>query len=144
MTVLMGEYEHTLDNKGRLIIPAKFREQLGGKFILTRGLDGCLFGYQVKEWALLERKLRALPFTKRDARAFVRFLYSAATECELDHQGRINIPQVLCHYAGLTKKCMIIGASDRLEIWSSEHWQAYSQETAENFDEIAEKLDIDF
>lgn len=140
----MGEYRHTLDSKGRLIIPAKFREQLGAKFVVTRGLDGCLFGYSLDEWALLEQKLRKLPLTKRDARAFVRFLYSAATECELDKQGRINLPQTLCRYASLTKKCMIIGVSNRLEIWSEERWQAYSQDAADNFDEIAEELNIDF
>lgn len=140
----MGEYRHTLDSKGRLIIPAKFREQLGAKFVVTRGLDGCLFGYSSSEWSLLEQKLRKLPLTKRDARAFVRFLYSAATECELDKQGRINLPQTLCRYAALTKKCMIIGVSNRLEIWSEERWQAYSQDAADNFDEIAEELNIDF
>ena len=97
--MLMGEFTHTIDSKGRLIIPAKFREQLGAHFIVTRGLDGCLFGYPLNEWAILEQKLKALPLTKRDARAFVRFLYSAATDCEIDKQGRINIPITLRTHA---------------------------------------------
>ena len=116
----MGEFTHTIDSKGRLIIPAKFREQLGAHFIVTRGLDGCLFGYPLNEWAILEQKLKALPLTKRDARAFVRFLYSAATDCEIDKQGRINIPITLRTHASLEKKCVIVGVSNRLEIWSAE------------------------
>lgn len=142
--VLMGEFQHTLDSKGRLIIPAKLRDQLGDKLIVTRGLDGCLFGYPLGEWEKLEVKLNSLPLTKRDARAFVRFMYSAATECAFDHQGRINIPRVLCHYAQLTKRCTIIGVAKRLEIWDEARWSGYSQKTADDFDEIAEKLQIDF
>lgn len=138
--MLMGEFTHTIDSKGRLIIPAKFREQLGAHFIVTRGLDGCLFN----EWAILEQKLKALPLTKRDARAFVRFLYSAATDCEIDKQGRINIPITLRAHASLEKKCVIVGVSNRLEIWSAERWNEFTSETADNFDEIAEDLNIDF
>ncbi len=140
----MGEYQHTLDTKQRLIIPAKFRDQLGSQFVVTRGLDGCLFGYPMSEWQLLEQKLKALPLTKRDARAFVRFLYSAATVCTLDKQGRINIPDPLVKYADLSKKCMVVGVSNRLEIWDSDRWDAYNADTADNFDEIAEDLNIDF
>ena len=140
----MGEYQHTLDTKQRLIIPAKFRDQLGSQFVVTRGLDGCLFGYPMSEWQLLEQKLKALPLTKRDARAFVRFLYSAATVCTLDKQGRINIPDPLVKYADLSKKCMVVGVSNRLEIWDSDRWNAYNADTADNFDEIAEDLNIDF
>ena len=99
--MLMGEYNHVIDSKGRLIIPAKFRGQLGTTFVITRGLDGCLFGYPQTEWQVLEEKLKTLPLTKRDARAFVRFLYSAATECELDKQGRVNVPTVLRQHAAL-------------------------------------------
>jgi MraZ protein len=142
--LLMGEYQHTLDTKQRLIIPAKFRDQLGSQFVVTRGLDGCLFGYPMSEWQLLEQKLKALPLTKRDARAFVRFLYSAATVCTLDKQGRINIPDPLVKYADLSKKCMVVGVSNRLEIWDSDRWDAYNADTADNFDEIAEDLNIDF
>lgn len=142
--LLMGEYQHTFDTKQRLIIPAKFRDQLGSQFVVTRGLDGCLFGYPMSEWQLLEQKLKALPLTKRDARAFVRFLYSAATVCTLDKQGRINIPDPLVKYADLSKKCMVVGVSNRLEIWDSDRWDAYNADTADNFDEIAEDLNIDF
>lgn len=140
----MGQFQHTLDAKGRLIIPAKFRDQLGNKFIVTCGMDGCLFGYSLGEWTLLEQKLRALPLTKRDARAFVRLIYSSATECELDRQGRINIPQVLCSYAHLTQKCMVIGVANRFEVWDEDRWTSYSQLTADDFDKIAEELNIDF
>lgn len=100
----MGEYRHTIDAKGRLIVPAKFREQLGDSFVVTRGMDGCLFGYTQEEWNILETKLQKLPLTKKDARAFVRFFYSAATECEIDKQGRINIPKSLRTHAALQKK----------------------------------------
>lgn len=140
----MGEFKHSIDAKGRLIIPAKFRDQLNGHFVVTRGLDGCLFGYPMAEWQQMEEKLRTLPLTKRDARAFVRFLYSAATECDIDKQGRINIPDTLCSHADLTKKCVIVGVSNRIEIWSEERWQQFTSTTANDFDEIAEDLNIEF
>ena len=101
--MFMGEYRHTVDTKGRLIIPAKFRDELGPEFVITRGMDGCLFGYPLTEWNNLEEKLRQLPLTKKNARAFVRFFYSAATECEFDKQGRINIPKALRTHAALDK-----------------------------------------
>lgn len=141
--MFMGEYRHSIDTKGRLIIPAKFREELAGKCVLTRGLDGCLFGYPMDEWQLLEQKLQQLPLTKKDARAFVRFFYSAATETEFDKQGRINLPQSLLTHAKVEKKCVIVGVSNRFEIWSEERWQDFSDEAEENFDEIAENM-IDF
>ncbi|EJN56395.1 division/cell wall cluster transcriptional repressor MraZ [Loigolactobacillus coryniformis] len=143
--MFMGEFRHSIDQKGRLIIPAKFRDALGAKFIVTRGMDGCLFGYPQAEWQALEGKLRQLPLTKKDARAFVRFFYSAATECTLDKQGRINLPQSLITHAGLTKACVLIGVSSRIEIWDAERWATSSAEIAENFDSIAENmLDFDF
>ncbi|WP_267202082.1 division/cell wall cluster transcriptional repressor MraZ [Limosilactobacillus kribbianus] len=142
--MLMGEFQHSLDSKRRLIIPAKFRDQLGPEFVLTRGLDGCLFGYPQAEWQRLNEKLQSLPLTKRDARAFVRFLYSAASDCSFDRQGRVNIPEPLCTYAHLSKKCMIIGVANRLEIWDADRWSEYNSDTAANFDEIAEELNIDF
>lgn len=142
--MFMGEFKHSIDAKGRLIIPAKFRDQLNGHFVVTRGLDGCLFGYPMAEWQQMEEKLRTLPLTKRDARAFVRFLYSAATECDIDKQGRINIPDTLCSHADLTKKCVIVGVSNRIEIWSEERWQQFTSTTANDFDEIAEDLNIEF
>jgi len=139
----MGEYLHALDEKGRLTIPAKFREQLGPRFVLTRGLDRCLFAYPADEWKLLEQRLKALPLMKADARAFARFFFSGATECEPDRQGRILIPAALCEYAGLKRECAVIGVSNRVEIWSKESWEAYSRESEESFDRIAESL-VDF
>ncbi len=141
--MLMGEYQHSIDAKGRIIVPSKLREQLGEKFVVTRGLDGCLFGYPLSEWAKLEGKLDEMPLSKKDARTFVRFFYSAATECEIDKQGRINIPNTLKNHADLTKNCVIIGVSNRIEIWDEERWNEFSQEAEENFDTIAESM-IDF
>ncbi len=138
--MLMGEFQHSIDAKGRLIVPAKLREQLGEKFIVTRGLDGCLFGYPLSEWNQLEAKLSEMPLAKKDARTFVRFFYSAATECEIDKQGRINIPTTLREHAKLTKACVIIGVANRIEIWDEEKWHAFSEEAEENFDEIAETM----
>ncbi|KRK46294.1 division/cell wall cluster transcriptional repressor MraZ [Dellaglioa algida] len=141
--MFMGEFKHTLDTKGRLIIPAKFREELGDKFVITRGMDGCLFGYTQTEWALLEDNLKTLPLTKKDSRAFVRFLYSAATECEFDKQGRINIPASLREHADLEKKCVLVGVSNRFEVWSEDRWNSFTENASENFDEIAENM-VDF
>lgn len=141
--MLMGEFEHSIDTKGRLIVPSKLREQLGDKFVVTRGLDGCLFGYPQTEWEKLEEKLDQMPLAKKDARSFVRFFYSAATECEIDKQGRINIPNTLRKHASLEKNCVIIGVSTRIEIWDKKRWDDFSEETEENFDDIAETM-IDF
>jgi MraZ protein len=141
--MFMGEYRHSIDAKGRLIIPAKFREDLGEAFVLTRGLDQCLFGYPLQEWTILEEKLKALPLTKKDARSFTRFFFSGATECELDKQGRINIPSTLLQYAQLEKECVILGVSNRIEIWSKPIWEDYFAKSEESFTEIAENM-IDF
>ena len=141
--MLMGEFQHNIDAKGRLIVPSKLREELGEKFVLTRGLDGCLFGYPMSEWENLEAKLNEMPLAKKDARTFVRFFYSAATECELDKQGRINIPSTLRNYAAPPYGCVIIGVSNRIEIWDETRWEDFSAEAEENFDEIAENM-IDF
>lgn len=143
LSMFMGEFQHSIDAKGRLIVPSKLREKLGEKFVVTRGLDGCLFGYPLSEWEKLEEKLNGMPLAKKDARTFVRFFYSAATECEIDKQGRINIPVTLRNHADLTKSCVIIGVSNRIEIWDETRWQAFSEEAEENFDEIAETM-IDF
>ena len=141
--MFMGEYRHSIDTKGRLIIPAKFRDGLAGKCVLTRGLDGCLFGYHMEASQILDEMLNQLTLTKRDARAFVRFFYSAATESEFDKQGRVNIPQSLRTHAGVDKKCVIVGVSNRFEIWSEDRWQEFSDSAEENFDDIAENM-IDF
>ena len=138
--MLMGEYHHNIDDKGRLIIPSKFRYELGEKFIITRGLDKCLFIYPQSEWEKIVKRLKSLPFTSKDARNFTRFFLSGAAECEFDKQGRINITSPLVSYAGLTSKCVIIGANDRLEIWDEDLWNNFFEENADNFSEIAEHL----
>ena len=138
--MFMGEYHHNVDAKGRLIVPAKFREDLGELFILTRGLDQCLFGYPLNEWKIIEDKLKGLPMTKKDARAFTRFFFSGATECEIDKQGRINISSPLLNYANLEKECVILGVSNRIEIWSQNIWNDYFSESADSFAEIAENM----
>jgi MraZ protein len=139
----MGEFHHTVDAKGRIIIPAKFREGLGEVFVLTRGLDQCLFGYPMNEWKSLEEKLKSLPLTKKDARAFTRFFFSGAVECELDKQGRVNITAPLLKYAKLEKECVVIGVSNRIELWSKDIWEKYVEEQEQSFEEIAENM-IDF
>lgn len=141
--MFMGEYKHNIDSKGRLIMPSKFRDELGEKFVVTRGMDGCLFGYPQAEWKKMEEKLNAMPVSNKDARAFVRFFYSAAMECELDKQGRINLPTNLITHGGLEKECVIVGVSDRVEIWDVERWEAFSMEAETNFDDLAETM-IDF
>ncbi|AGX03750.1 MULTISPECIES: division/cell wall cluster transcriptional repressor MraZ [Bacillaceae] len=138
--MFMGEYHHNVDTKGRLIVPAKFRDNLGEMFILTRGLDQCLFGYPLSEWKQLETKLKGLPLTKKDARAFTRFFFSGASECELDKQGRINISSPLMQYAKLEKECVIVGVSNRIEIWSKHLWEDFFAESEESFAEIAENM----
>ncbi|MWC27451.1 division/cell wall cluster transcriptional repressor MraZ [Paenibacillus sp. MMS18-CY102] len=141
--MFMGEHQHSIDDKGRIIIPSKFRESLGDTFIVTRGLDNCLFVYPRSEWSVLEQKLKALPLMKSDARAITRFFFSGATECELDKQGRVNLPKHLCEYAKLDKECVVLGVSSRVEIWSKETWAGYYEQSEEAFNEIAEKL-VDF
>jgi len=139
----MGEYKHNVDVKGRMIVPAKFREGLGDSFVVTRGLDKCLFAYPLDEWKVIEEKLKQLPLTKKDARAFTRFFFSGAIECEIDKQGRINIPQNLRNYADLEKECVVIGVSERVEIWANDKWKEYVEDSEESFAEIAENL-MDF
>lgn len=135
-----GEYQHTVDPKGRAIIPSKFRDGLGEKFIITKGLDNCLFAYSADEWANLETKLKTLPFTDKDVRAFVRFFFAGAAECEADKQGRILIPQNLRDYAGLEKDIYVIGVSTRVEIWDKSKWETYSGDDNIGADKIAEKM----
>jgi MraZ protein len=126
-----------------MIIPSKFREELGTEFILTRGLDQCVFGYPLNEWKVIEEKLKSLPFTKKDARAFTRFFFSGAAECQLDKQGRVNIASPLRDYAKLEKDCVVIGVSNRIEIWSKSIWEEYFSKSEDSFGEIAESL-MDF
>ncbi|MDN5332265.1 MAG: transcriptional regulator MraZ [Tepidanaerobacteraceae bacterium] len=138
--MFMGLFQHSLDIKGRLIIPSKFRELLGESFILTKGLDRCLFVYPKSEWMELEQKLKALPITKKEARAFIRLFFSGAVEVELDKQGRILIPPMLREYARIEKEVVIIGVSNRAEIWSVKEWEAYSKEAEDSYEEIAENM----
>lgn len=141
--MFMGEFQHNIDAKGRMIVPAKFRDELGSRFVVTRGLDQCLFIYPMPEWEEVEKKLKQLPLTKKDARSFTRFFFSGAVECEIDKQGRINIPQPLRNYAGLEKECVVIGVSSRVELWAKDTWDTYFNESEESFAEIAENL-MDF
>ena len=140
--MLMGQFQHSLDSKGRMIIPSKFRELLGDSFVLTKGLDGCLFVYPKEEWVLLEQELKSLPFTQKDARAFIRFFFAGAVEAEMDKQGRILIPPHLLEHANIDKEVVIIGVSNRAEIWSLEQWNSYSKDAAVSYEDIAEKLDL--
>ena len=132
-----------MDDKGRLTVPSKFRDALGASFVVPRGLDQCLFVYPMEEWGNMEQKLKALPMMKADARAFSRFFFSGATECELDKQGRVHLPGNLREYAKLDKDCVVLGVSSRVEIWSKETWEQYFNESEHTFNEIAEKL-VDF
>ena len=138
--MLIGEYEHSLDAKGRLIMPAKLRQDVGEKFIITKGLDGCLFAFSQNEWLNFETKLKALPLLDKNARNFVRFFLSGATECEIDKQGRFLIPNNLREFAGLTKDVKIIGMNSRVEIWSKEKWQECDENISA--DDIAEKMEM--
>ncbi|MBL4931058.1 MULTISPECIES: division/cell wall cluster transcriptional repressor MraZ [Clostridium] len=137
--MFIGEYQHGLDSKNRMIIPSKLREELGNKFILTKGLDGCLYAYPMSEWKILEEKLKSLPLTNKDARAFVRFFFAGACEVELDKQGRGLIPQNLIEYANIEKEIVSIGVLTRIEIWSKEKWTEYNDANID-YDSIAEKM----
>lgn len=135
--MLLGEYNHNLDEKGRVSVPSKFREDLGNSFIVTKGLDTCLFIYSKDEWATFETKLKNLPLTNTNARNFIRFFFSGAAECELDKQGRINIPQTLREYACLEKDVTVVGVSTRVEIWNREKWNNYTNLENMDMNEIA-------
>lgn len=138
--MLMGEYLHTIDAKGRLILPAKFREELGELFIVTKGLDNCLFVYAKEEWAILEGKLKQLPLAKPEARAFVRFFFAGAAEVECDKQGRVLLPTNLREYAQVEKDVVILGVSNRVEIWSKSVWDSYNEQISPTVASIAESL----
>ncbi|MBQ1318128.1 MAG: division/cell wall cluster transcriptional repressor MraZ [Solobacterium sp.] len=138
--MFMGEYRHSLDAKNRLIIPARFRDELGDTFVVTRGFDGCLTVYTEDQWKKIVSQLEQLPVTKSEVRKYVRSLLSKAQECEFDGQGRIQLPQSLVGVADITKKCVIIGAADHLEIWSEERWDAYDETSDETFEADAETL----
>ena len=136
-SMLIGEFEHSLDAKGRLIMPAKLREAIGDKFVVTKGLDGCLFAFSIEEWSNFEEKLKSL--SDRNARNFVRFFLSGATECEIDKQGRFLIPTNLRETASLQKEVVIIGVGTRIEIWNKEKWNSYNDENI-SVEDIAENM----
>lgn len=138
--MFMGEYAHNIDKKGRIIIPAKFREELDSRIIVTRGLDGCLNGYTKSQWDIIYDQLLKLPSTKKDARMFVRMMTSKAAECEIDIQGRVLLPSSLITLAQITKECRIIGAANHIEIWAKEKWESVDEEANESFEDIAENL----
>lgn len=133
-----GEYNHTVDAKGRLIVPAKFRESLGDEFVVTKGLDGCLYVYSNEEWANIEEHFKDVSLTARDARKFSRFLFAGATDCEVDKQGRILIPASLREYADLKKDVVLAGVFNKIEIWSRERWLGESE--YEDMNEVAERM----
>ncbi len=135
---LKGEYQHTVDAKGRMFIPAKFRDELGDRFVVTKGLDNCLFVYPLENWQVLEEKIRALPLAKANLQ---RFFLSSAAECELDGQGRINIPQSLRDHAMIEREVTVIGVSTRAEIWDTKRWNAYTNDmTADKIAEAMEEI----
>ena len=136
--MFMGEYNHTIDAKGRLIVPAKFREQLGSEFVVTKGLDGCLFVYSNEEWKHIEDKFREIPLTTKDARKFSRFLFAGAAVCEVDKQGRILLPVNLREYAAIEKDVVSVGVLNRVEIWSKDRW--LDNGDYDDMDEIAEHM----
>lgn len=138
--MLMGEYHHNIDDKGRLIIPSKFRNELGNQYIITKGLDKCLFVYSVDEWNKLVKDLNTLKFTKKNVRAFERFFVGGASLNEFDKQGRISITSPLIHYANINKECVIIGVNERLEIWDKEEFDKFIKENENTLEEIAEDL----
>lgn len=139
-SMLTGEYRHSIDEKGRLIIPAKYRDILGDNFVVTKGLDSCLFIYPNDEWTSFENKLRGLPLTNQNARHFSRFFLAGAVSCDTDKQGRILVPQNLREFAKLEKEVVLVGVSSRVEIWSKENWETYINEESLDMDNIANNM----
>jgi MraZ protein len=138
-----GRYEHTIDPKGRVSIPAKFRDVLGKKYddrLFVTNFDGCLVAFPFEEWIHLEEKVSSLSMVKKEARSFLRFFYSSAVECTLDKQGRILIPQTLREYADLDKEVVLVGQLKKIEIWSKDRWSEQMIRAHENFDQISDVL----
>lgn len=138
--MFMGEYHHNLDEKNRIVIPTKFRNELGDKFVIARGLEKCLYIYSLEEWDKIVQKLKTLPFTKKDVRTFSRAFFSGASICEFDKNGRINITSPLVSYADLNKECVIIGVNDRIELWDKELFDNFMNEKSSELEDIAEHL----
>jgi len=138
--MFLGEYKHNIDYKGRLSVPKKFREDLKKGSVLTKGLDRCLFLYTEDSWETLSNRIRELPVTASDARAFGRYLFSGATEIGFDQLGRIFIPEYLRNYAGLKKEAIVVGVLERIEIWDKTRWKRMRKSVEAKGEEIAEKL----
>ena len=138
--MFIGEYQHNLDNKGRLAIPAKFRTLLKGGSVVTKGLDNCLFLYSKKEWEIIASKLSKLPVSQAKARAFSRLMLAGAMDVDIDNQGRITLPEYLRKYSKLNKKTVVAGLYDRLEIWDQDLWEKYKTNAENDSTEIAEAL----
>jgi MraZ protein len=138
--MFIGEFHHNIDDKKRLIIPSKFREELGDEFVITRGIENCLYVYSKSSWDVITNKLGTLPFTKKNARSFNRFFLSGATVAEFDKNGRVLITSPQLSYAEITKECVIIGVGDRLEIWSYEKWKDFYDSASQDMSDIAETL----
>lgn len=138
--MLIGEYQHVIDAKGRVFVPSKFRDDLGDQFVIARGVGNCLFGMSLKEWSSFSQKLRSQPVTDIQVQKFVRVVFAGATDCELDKQGRVVIPQKLREIAGLSKDVVVIGVMSRIEIWSKEAWDAYNESVNEDYDDMISKM----
>ena len=138
--MLIGEFRHSIDSKGRLIVPSKFREDLSGQFVITKGLDKCLFVYPYEEWSKITNKIKELPTTSSPVRSFVRTFFSGAIDEVLDKQGRVTLPQNLRDHANIDKEAVVIGLNTRVEIWSLENWEKYQAEEALSYEEMAEQL----
>ena len=138
MHMFMGEYNHTIDAKGRLIIPSKFREALGDEFVVTKGMDGCLFVFDNSEWQNFAEKLRELPMMDKEVRQFTRFFLAGAASVEVDKQGRILLPSVLREFADITKDAVLVGVGSRIEIWSKNRWEGTV--TYQDMDDIARHM----
>ncbi|MHB1611708.1 MAG: division/cell wall cluster transcriptional repressor MraZ [Sulfobacillus sp.] len=138
--MMMGEYVHALDDKGRIILPARLRDDLQDHFVMTKGLDGCLFFYPMDEWHKMEERLRALPMTNANARAFARLFLAGAQDVEVDRQFRITVPPRLREYAGVQKDVVLVGVSNRVELWAQERWTEYQTSAQSGYEDVAEKM----
>lgn len=139
--MFMGQYNHSIDAKGRVIIPAKFRDKLGEAFVVTKGLDNCLYGYSQEDWEVFAQKIATLPITNKNTRMFNRFFLSGAAECEFDKQGRVLLPANLREFAGLEKDVVLVGSAGKIEIWSKERWDEANEAYEDNMDDIAANIE---
>ena len=143
--MFMGEFTCKVDNKGRMMLPSKFRDELGEQeFVITRGLDNCIDLFPIEEWKNIEDKLKKLQTTNSEHRAYQRFVMSAATKTEFDNQGRLNIPTSLMEHAQIDKKIIVTGMNDKIEIWSEESWKKYIQNTGESIEDLVDEINFDF